>query len=623
MRVSSKISALLSALAVLPPVAAGQAATEPATLATTSRYMREWPAGPPRDSVPDWARPGRIRFSRWDGGPIETAKAVLSGWPGFNPPIPDYLYVMTNWYRPDTIRLLRDADINVIWVTFSNGFSIETERGQREILRPFIDECHRQGIRVMAYHSVANMFWEDMFERVPESKEWISKGKDGKPVAYGAGDYTKMGRVTRYMADLSNAGWREYLKRRIDLAIDAGADGIMYDNCFSPYLSDVFTEIMEHALSRKPDFLVMANFHKSDFIENRLINAITTEEGAEAGIFTDANMDATRNRWQRERDAGHMLRLEGGWLATNIGRFRMFDNLSEGWKPVMLESRLREVGVAETHVMSPERHQLVMAENMMFNMATELFVEGRFAYGLWNRESAIVRTWEAIGKYNRFFEDNERYYTGARPQASVAVVLDNRSEGEEILNGLAARNVMYHVLYEHELTPEKLKPYAAVAVLTADMVRDRALAALESYAGRGKLFAAGRAAVYDESGKRRGRPAWFGTKCTYWERVPPPDDLAEALRSAGGRQPVRVEAPRGVLYNVMRQEAGNRLVVHLANYLPHPVGAVTVAAAGRYGHVRLLTPDSPRENPAVRSREGTTTVEIPGVRIYSLVVFEK
>ena len=609
---------------ILPLAAFGQAGTEPATLAAASRYMREWPPGPPMDSVPDWARPGRIRFSRWDGGPIETAKAVLSGWPGFNPPIPDYLYVMTNWYRPETIRLLREADINLIWVTFSNGFSIETEQGQRDILRGYIDECHRQGIRVMAYHSLANMFWEDMYQRLPESKTWVATGTDGKPVPYGAGDYTKMGRVTRYMADLSNAGWRAYLRRRIDLAIDAGADGIMYDNCSSPYLAEVFQDLMRHALSRKPDFLIMANFHRSDFIENRIVNAITTEEGAEAGIFTDSNIDSTRNRWQRERAAGHMLRLEGGWLATNIGRFRMFENLSEGWKPVMLESRIREVGVAETHVMSPERHQLAMAENMMFNMATELFVEGRFAYGLWNREPGIMRTWEAIGRYNRFFDDNQRYYIGAHAVASLAVVLDNRSEGEEILNGLAARNVMYHVLYEHELTPEKLKPYAAVAVLSADIVRERALAALESYAaGGGRLFTAARAAVYDETGRRRGRPSWFGRKCTYWDRMPSADDLAGALRAASGKLPVRVEAPPGVLYNVTRQERDGRLIVHLANYLPHPAGGVTVTADKRYGRVRLLTPDSPRGAVAVRAGAGATIVEVPDVRIYSLVVFEK
>ena len=103
-------------------------------------------------------------------------------------------------------------------------------------MRRYIDECHRQGIRVMAYESIANMFWEDMYQNVPESRAWPYIGKDGKPVPYGAGDYTKMGRVTRYMADLENPQWRAYLRRRIDLAFDAGADGVMYDNNFSDHL---------------------------------------------------------------------------------------------------------------------------------------------------------------------------------------------------------------------------------------------------------------------------------------------------------------------------------------------------------------------------------------------------
>ena len=199
---------------------------------------------------------------------------------------------MTNWYRPSTIPFLRSADINLVWVTFSVGFSIPTERRQREMLRDYMEQCHRQGIHVMAYESVANLFWEYMYQHVPESKQWVAVAADGEPVPDGAGNYAKMGRVTRYMADLTKLQWRDYLKRRIDLAIEAGADGVMYDNCASLRLADTFQDLMQHALSRKKDFLLMANFHRHDFILNRLVNAITTEEGGEAGIFTDKTLSA-------------------------------------------------------------------------------------------------------------------------------------------------------------------------------------------------------------------------------------------------------------------------------------------------------------------------------------------
>jgi hypothetical protein len=534
---------------------------------------------------------------------------------------------MTNWYQLSTVSLLQQAKINLIWVTFSNGFSIPTEKCQRDILRAYIQECHQRGIHVMAYESVANMFWEDMYQHVPESKRWISLGRDGKPVPYGAGDYTKMGRVTRYMADLANPRWRDYLKQRIDLAIDAGADGIMYDNCYGAEMPQFFQELMAHALGRKHDFLIMANFHRHEFILNRLLNAITTEEGGEAGIFTETNLKATHNRWASERNT--MLPLEGGYLANNVGRFRIFENLCEGWKPVMIESRLREVGVAETHVMSAERHQLVMAENMMFNVANELFVEGRFAHGLWHREPEIMRAWNAIGQYNRFFAEHQQYYCGAKSVATLAIVLDNRSEGETVLNGLAARNVLFHVLYEHELTPQRLQPYAAVVLLTAEMVRDRALAAVEDYvAAGGKLFVAAGVATKDERCAPRQPPAWFEQKhgkgqTVYWKPLPPIDELAAALKAADRPPLARIEAPASVLHNVTQQVNHGRLMVHLLNYLPYPVGKVIVTVQGKHEQVSLLTPDdSGQQSRVVRRTDEVTEIEVPRLKIYSLLVLD-
>ncbi len=620
----SKLWLVIFVFALLPASLSAQSEKEP--LDESSKYPSEWSFRPRPDSVPEWAKPGRIRFTRWDGGPIETSKAFLSGWPGFNPPIPDYVEVMTNWYDPRTVALLREASFNAIWVTFSNGFSVPTELSQREQLRRYIDECHRQGIHIFAYQSVANMFWEDMYEHVPESRAWISLGADGKPVPYGAGDYTKMGRVTRYMADLSKSGWRDYLKKRIDLAIDAGADGIMYDNCFSPYLGETFEDLYRYAASRKPDMLIMANFHNPDFIFNRLINAITTEEGGEAGIFSEKNV--LNNRFKDE--LGFMLRVNDGLLANNVGRFRIFQNLSEGWKPVHIESRMREVGWPETDVMSAERQQLVLAENMMFGAANETFVEGAFAQRLWERDPETMKVWRAMGVYNRFLADNQAYYTDARSMASIAVVLDNRSQGVPLLNGLAGRRVIYDVLYEHELSPARLKPYAVVALLTTEMARDRAVKALEEYlAGGGKLITVGKALRRDEQGRPRPQPSFVRSKTgkgesIYFDQLPPIDELARALLAADRPPPVAVAAPPGVLYNFVEQPKDGRVIVHLLNYTLQPVQSIQVKVQGEYDGARLLTPDSPRDSLRVIASSATMTeVQVPSLGIYSILVFEK
>ena len=589
-----------------------------------SLYPVEWPQGPRPDSAPAWAKPGKIHFARWDGGRIETAKALLSGWPGFNPPIPDYLRTMTNWYEPPTVRFLRDAGINMAWVTFSNGFSLQSERSHQEQVRRYIAECHRQGIHVMAYESIANIFWEDMFEHVPESRNWVQIGEDGKPVPYGAGDYTKMGRVTRYMANLGNPQWREYLKRRVDVAIDAGADGIMYDNNFGGRLVDVYQDIYQYASARKKDFLLMGNFHQNTYALNRLVNCMTTEDGVEPGVYAEAHLQG--GRIMRERFS--LLPVPAGLLVNNMGLFRIYTALSDGWKPMLIEDGEREVSERLITPMSPARHQLALAEAMSFGISLELFVEGAFAQGLIENDSKTMAIWQAIGAYNRFFSDHEQYYVGARSVASIAIVLDDRSEGVPMLNGLAARGVLFDVIYEHDLAAKNLSPYAVVALLTAQTVRERALSALESYvAAGGKVIAVGDAAAFDETGRRRERPAWFGRKtgkgeCIYSDRALSVDELAKTLQDAGGAGRVRLEAPAGVLYHVTQEPKTGCTMVHLLNYTLQPSGEIKVVLPKKYNRIRLISPDAPQELQLATPSGVLTELQLPSVRIYSLLVLE-
>ena len=121
-------------------------------------------------NVPSSFQTGRFRSARWDGGPIEAEKGVLSHWPNYTEDDPrQVLQATRDWYNPKTIELLKIAHINWAWVTWSTGFSPETETKQWDLLGPYIEMCHRNHIQVAAYISVANMFWKDMFEHVPGS----------------------------------------------------------------------------------------------------------------------------------------------------------------------------------------------------------------------------------------------------------------------------------------------------------------------------------------------------------------------------------------------------------------------------------------------------------------------
>jgi hypothetical protein len=552
---------------------------------------------------------------------------LLSGWPNFWPPDPNVLYATDNWYNLKTIQLLKDAGVNMIWVTFSNGFSNQTERLNQEQLKRYIAECHRQGIHVMAYESITNMFWQDMFKNVPESRNWPAIGKDGKPVPYGSAAYKKIGYISRYMANLSNPEWQAYLRKRVGLALDAGADGIDYDNNFTrniTQLMHIYEMIYEYGSKRKKDFLLMGNFHSNSYVVNRLTNSMTTEDGAEPGIYDAGHLRRVRNRQS-------LLAVGNGYLINNGGLFRALDALSDGWKLNLVEDGRREFGQREAKAMSPKRRQLAMAEAMSFGVADELFVEDALATALWNHDPDAMALWKAIAQYNRFFAGHQAYYTGARSMAPLAVVMDDSSRGVDVLNGLAARNILFDVIYEHDLKANTLSHYSEVALLTARTVSDKALAALEDYAKQGgRLFVAGQSASLDKQGRKRPRPPFFGSKigkgeCVYTDEIPPLDELARNLRSHAKSNAPGIEAPAGVVYNVVSQPASHRVIVHLLNYGSAPVGNIKVELNRKYRSATLLSPDTPRAVPvAVKNSPGHAGEAIvPGLKTYSMLVLDQ
>lgn len=586
-------------------------------------YPSVWPSGPARGSIPDWAVPGKIRFSRWDGGRIETAKAFLSGWPGLNPPDPNLLYTMTNWYDPSTVRFLKEADINLVWLTFSVGFSNQTEARHQAEVRRYIEECHRQGIHVMAYESIGNMFWEDMFEVAPKSKNWVAHGSDGKPIPYGAGTYTKMGRVTRYMADFQNPEWRDYLLKRIDLAIESGADGLMYDNNFGNALFELYPQLFQHATSLKKDFLLMANFHADTYVLNRMLNCMTTEDGVEPGLHSSSSAGYT----DLKPHFSYWLPVGDKFLVNNIGLLRIQETLSEGWKPVMVEDGRREHLERMVGLVTPGRAQLSLAEKMMFSIAHEQYIEGRPADQLIHGDPLAVNTWRAIGKYNRFFREQEDIYVGSRSTAPLAIILDDRSDGVPLLDGLAARGVLFEVLYEKDVTRAALSRYRAVAILSARMVRDSAIAALEDFVRKGgRLVSTGNSATLAEGASTRTLPAFFqgatgSGKGVHFDTLPLVEELAKTLREVSGPLPARIDAPATVLYNVTRQN--KRVIVHLLNYALMPANDLKVEVPGTFRSARVVSPDDGGSFAVMAGlNPHSATIQIPKLQIYSAVILE-
>lgn len=618
---------LIATIGIIPAVLTAQSTVGKSEKLSRLTISIQWPAGPSRSSVPAWAKNGTIRFARWDGGRIETAKAILSGWPNFWPPNPNFLYITDNWYRPRTIRFLKEAGINMIWVTFSNGFSIQTAKFHQEQVARYISDCQRQGIHVMAYESISNMFWQNMFKNVPQSRNWVAIGKNGKPVPYGAAAYKKIGYISRYMANLANPEWQAYLRKRVGLALKAGAAGIDYDNNFAPNLKElihVYQMICKYGAARKRDFMLMGNFHRSTYVLDRLTNCMTTEDGIEPGIYTSEHVKHMRNKQ-------YLLPADNGYVIDNVGLFRLLNALSQGWKLNLVEDGTREFGRREALSMSPERRELAMAEPMSFGVTGEMFVEDALAEGLWNDEPRAVAVWHALAKYNHFFADHEKYYTDTRSVAPLAVILDDSSRGVKLLDGLGARNVLFNVVYEHNMSASDLSHYPEVADLTGDTASDRDLNVLESYVrGGGKLFVVGKTASRDPQGRGRSRPAFFGHRigkgeCVYFDQIPPMSKLTADLQRGERAKVPQIEAPAGIVYNVVAQPQNHRLLVHLLNYSLSPIDNIKIELKGKYRSAMVLSPDFAEVEPAtiVHRTGGSNQVTVPRLKIYDLLVLSQ
>jgi hypothetical protein len=525
------------------------------------------------ETVPEWARTGNFSFARWDGGPLEVSKGALSGWPGFVVPDPQVIYATTHLYDPTTIELLERAHVNWIWVTWSVGFSNQTEAAQQVLLRKYIEECHRHGIHVTAYMSIGNIFWEDMFTHVPESRNWLLK-INGQPVPYGTADYAAVGQVTRYLADPSLPAWQEYTLGRVIGAVEAGADGIMFDNNSSYYSRELLEELTARALfearKRNPQILLSSNYGRDMIIAARTENSLTSEQGWEPGIFDSPGPPP--DQWNSPPD---FVSVSSGLLVLNAGLLRTLWAVSEGVRPVAVEYSNRHSGDRFLTTVPPAHQKLALAECAAFHAANEQYHESTALRELYFGEDSAIANWDVVAQYNAFFQKYAEFYRQPISLADVAVIVDSAVMDIAVLDALAARNLIYDVVFEQDAKPAILEKYRTVL---------------------------GAPSVPLRSGWRRYE-----------------DETPAELEAAS---PGSVTAPDSVVVNIHGQSHTGRVLVHLLNYADTPVLDIELKVRGQFSSARLFSPDIDAVSIPVSSDGQFTHVRIPELRIYDLVVLD-
>jgi hypothetical protein len=476
--------------------------------------------------VPLWAEQGDFRFIRLDGGQIETWKAERTWWG--NKFSTDEKEVLTHIYDREfdfMLSLLKQAEFNWIWVTWSNGWSLKDEAENQENLKKVIARCHENGIRVSAYLSASNMFPKSAYRDDPETRQY-GLWMHGVPMFYAGPTMTEL-QISwdRRLADARQPGWRAYLLKKAELAVDAGVDAIIWDNMIgyndglAQLLDDTQRMAERKALETgRTKVMVYANIHISPgrFGMNDLNEAIWEEDGK-----------GTPGVWH------------GKWEVDNARKIKFLSGEKQLWQPLLYENDLYHCGPRERCIPSPSEQKLSIAEAYAFGAAASRNIEGRFLCALISHKPEAQAAWTAIAQYNHFLVEHPELYHQAAPAARIALI------SAEPRNPLADVFLKQSVFFETKVLAHMDKGMPLdqfkVLVVPADLPK---LSAEQRV--RLDTFAAGGGVII------RARKAEPG--------------IAGRAEDACGGPRLSLE-PRGyVLGQLTRKPDGRTLILHLLNY---------------------------------------------------------
>jgi hypothetical protein len=369
------------------------------------------------------------------------------------------------------------------------------------------------------------MFRNSAYRDDPETKKY-GLWMHGIPMFY-AGPTKTDPQVSwdRRLADARKPGWRAYLLKKAELAVDAGVDAIMWDNMigYDDGLAQLLDET-QHMAERKAreagrrKVMVYANLHISPdrFAMNDMNEVIWEEDGKD-----------TPGVW-----AGH-------WQVENARKIKFLSGEKQLWQPLQYENDIYHCGPRERCIPSPAEQKLSIAEAYAFGAATSRNIEGRFLRALIKGEPEAQKAWTAIAQYNRFLVEHRELYHQAAPAGRIALI------SVAPRNPLANEFLKHSVFFETKVLAhlDKGVPLERfkVLVMPTDLPKLSAdqKAQLDAFAaGGGVIIMAGKA---------------------------DPGIVRRAEAASGGPR-LSIE-PRGyVLGQLTRKPDGRTLILHLLNY---------------------------------------------------------
>ncbi len=175
------------------------------------------------------------------------------------------------WYyahrTEEFAREMADAGFNHVNFAFFKGFGLEEEREEIDDLAKRIPVFHKHGIKVRAYIQFGSLMYETFLKEVPEARDWCRRDPQGRIITYRWGNL-----YWRWRPCHSKPGFRAYLKKCVDRAIEIGVDAIGFDNvkqgwggdyhdfCYCETCRSLFRSYLVNNLAGRADLIGISTF---------------------------------------------------------------------------------------------------------------------------------------------------------------------------------------------------------------------------------------------------------------------------------------------------------------------------------------------------------------------------
>ena len=129
------------------------------------------------------------------------------------------------WDSEDCPALMEELGLNWLLCRFYKGMGWEEEKKDFPNVKRFVENCHKHGVKAVAYVQFSTVYPETMKREIPNLEDWAARKANGDIYYYS--------RYFRWEPCFNEPAYEEYLKKVIKIALtEGGFDGIFFDNAY-------------------------------------------------------------------------------------------------------------------------------------------------------------------------------------------------------------------------------------------------------------------------------------------------------------------------------------------------------------------------------------------------------